>query len=46
MDKEVSVEKEAALVVPIQITVTKTHKDSEAAFYSGPIGKSILEAMK
>lgn len=31
---KVDVEKETALVVPIQITVAKTHKDSEAAFYS------------
>ena len=28
------VAKETVLVVPIQITVAKTHKDSEAAFYS------------
>jgi len=31
---KVDVEEETALVVPIQITVAKTHKDSEAAFYS------------
>jgi hypothetical protein len=31
---KVNVEDQTALVVPIQITVAKTHKDSEAAFYS------------
>lgn len=31
---KVDVEKETALVVPIQITVAKTHKDSESVFYS------------
>jgi hypothetical protein len=31
---KVNVEEQTALVVPIQITAAKTHKDSEAAFYS------------
>lgn len=31
---KVDVEKKTALVVPIQITVTQAHKDSEAGFYS------------
>jgi hypothetical protein len=43
----VDVEKKTALVVPVEITVTKTHKDLEAAFIlNGPIGRSILEAIK
>lgn len=31
---KVDMEKKMVLVVPIQVTVAKTHKDSEAAFYS------------
>jgi len=31
---KVDAEKKTAMVVPIQVTVAKTHKDSEAAFYS------------
>jgi hypothetical protein len=31
---KVDVEKKMALVVPIQVTVFKTHKNSEVAFYS------------
>ena len=31
---KVDVKKKTALVVPIQVTLAKTHKDSETAFYS------------